>query len=47
MKNIEKLKLMEARLEKLKESPKCIKAPGVIKALTREVRNMKEKVANE
>lgn len=47
MKDSEKLKLMEARMAKLKDSPKCIKAPGVMKALARDIKNLKAKVNND
>lgn len=35
----QKLAIMKNRLSKLKESPKCLKAPGVIRKLERQIRN--------
>lgn len=46
MTNSEKLALMEERLSKLKESPKNAKAPGVVRALEREIRNLKRKMGD-
>lgn len=40
----EKLILKEARLARLKDSPKNAKAPGVVKALEREIRNLRKKI---
>ena len=44
MTNKEKLAIMENRLSKLKESPKNVKSPGVVKALTRDINRLKGKI---
>lgn len=38
----EKLAIKKDRLNSLKNSPKNIKCPGVVKKLTREIRNLEE-----
>ena len=38
----QKLILMKDRLATLKNSEKCIKCPGVIRKLTRQIRNMEQ-----
>lgn len=43
MTNSEKLALMETRLKKLRNNPKNIKCPGVVRKLSRQVRNLKSK----
>lgn len=40
MTSTEKLSLMKNRLSSLKNTPKNIKCPGVVRKLTRQVRNM-------
>ena len=45
MTDSEKLALMETRLKKLRHNPKNVKCPGVVRKLTRQVRNMKNKVS--
>lgn len=39
----DEIMIKQARLDKLKSSPKNIKCPGVVKALEREVRNLRRK----
>lgn len=46
MTDSEKLMLMEERLFKLKQSPKNTKCPGVVRALEREIRNLKAKMGD-
>lgn len=40
MTSTEKLNLMKNRLSSLRNTPKNIKCPGVVRKLTRQVRNM-------
>lgn len=37
----DEIKIKQARLDRLKSSPKNVKCPGVVKALEREIRNLK------
>lgn len=43
MTNSEKLMILENRYLRLKEKPKCIKCPGVLRKIAREIRNLKNK----
>ena len=45
MKNInQQIKEKDYRLNNLKNNPKDIKSPGVVKKLTRQIRNLKKKL---
>lgn len=42
MTNVEKLALLRNRINKIEQSGKCIKAPGVLRHLKREARKLEE-----
>ncbi len=44
MTNIEKLALLRNRINKIEQSGKCIKAPGVLRHLKREARKLENKI---
>ena len=44
MTKVERLALMEARYNSLKEKEKNIKCPGVLRRLARDIRNLKKKI---
>lgn len=41
------LSIKKDRLNSLKNSPKNIKCPGVVKKLTREIRNLKKQIKED
>ena len=42
----DQIMIKQARLDKLKQSPKNTKCPGVVRALEREIRNLKAKMGD-
>lgn len=44
MTNIEKLALLRNRINKIEQSGKSVKAPGVLRHLKREERNLENKI---
>ena len=47
MTNAEKLTIMKDRLNRLENSPKDIKCPGVLKKVDRQIRNLEKLIAAE
>ena len=47
MTKVEKLRYLQNRYNMLKEKPKCIKAPGVLRKLERQIRNLTQEIENE
>ena len=47
MTNIEKLALLRNRINKIEQSGKCIKSPGLLNSLKREARNLEVSIKGE
>lgn len=43
----QRLMYLQNRYNMLKERPKCLKAPGVLHKLERQIRNLEKEIGNE